>query len=120
VDFLSVYDAVMEVVVPLMGRRKRDGSTAGVDGRVILPSEGVNIGASFTNSLLYHDKPVKHIFMKKKQVAVECPEGYQHSFILTRSLFDTIVSGPSGNPCCSSSAHKLFLKSSVWMEKVGD
>ena len=95
VESLSVYDAVMEVVVPLVGWRNLGGSSAGVDGEVILLSDGVNVGASFTTSLLYWRKPVQHIFMKKEQVDVECPAGCKHSFVIPRSLFTTVVSGTS-------------------------
>ena len=88
-ELISVYDAVTEAIVPLVGRRKHGGSTAGVDGKVIFPFDGVNIGASFTTSLLYRREPVKHMFMKKEQVAGECQEGCKHSFVLPRSLFNS-------------------------------
>jgi hypothetical protein len=91
VELIYVYDVIMCVVEPLMGWRKCDISTAGVDGKRIIPT--VNAGALFTTFLIYHDRITKHIFTKNKQVAAECPEGCKHSFILPLSLFSTRVPG---------------------------
>ena len=98
---LSAYETVIGEAVPLMGQRKCDGSTAGADGEVILSSGGANAGASFTTSLLYRRKAVKHIFVKKEQVAVKCPEGCKHAFVLPCSLFETVVFRTSWNLYCS-------------------
>ena len=93
VDVLSTYNAVMEGVDPLVGRRKHGRSTAGVDCKVIIPYNRVNVGALSITSLLYRGQPVNHLFMKKEQGAIECPKECKHSFVLPRTLFDTVVSG---------------------------
>ena len=117
---LPVYDTVMNKVVPFMSKRKRGGSTAGVDGEVILASDGVNVGASFTTPLIYRDKVVKHIFAKDKQVAVKCPLGCNHSFVLPLSLFAKVCTNTRQNIGISQNAHKLFLDSTFWMKTDSD
>ena len=117
---LPVYDTVMNKVVLFMSKRKRGGSTAGVDGKVILASDGVNVGASFTTSLLHLGKAVKHIYKKKKHVAVDCLTGCTHSFVLPLALFENVCTGTSANIRCSQNAHQLFLDCSVWTEKDPD
>jgi len=120
VTSLPAYDIVMNEVVPFMSKRKRGGSTAGVDGEVILASDGVNVGASFTTPLIHRDKVVKHIFAKDKQVAVKCPLGCNHSFVLPLSLFAKVCTNTRQNIGISQNAHKLFLDSTFWMKTDSD
>ena len=102
---LPAYETVMDKVVPLMDKRNCVGSTAGVDGEVILASDGVDDGASFTTSLLHCGKAVKHIYKKNKQAAVDCPAGCKDSFVLPPSLFETVCTGTPVNICLSHNAH---------------
>ena len=87
---------------------------------MILASDGVNVGASFTTPLIHSDKVVNHIFKKDKQVAVKFPLGCNHSFVLPFSLFAKVRTKTSQNICISQNAHKLFLDSSVWMKEDSD